>query len=96
MPPLLQLYLFTTGALLIVGWFFQLLGVLGSFGRWIGDALCRAPLLDFALFYFTALPAIIGMFLRGWLGLAKAGIRSDAAPQWRAAVGDEERGDERF
>ena len=70
MSPLLQLYLMSVGALLIVAWLFQLLGLLGSFGRRIGDALCRAPLLDVALFYFTALPAIIGMILQGWPGLA--------------------------
>lgn len=70
MSPLLQLYLISAGALLIVAWLIQLLGRLGSFGRRIGDALCRAPLLDFALFYFTALPAIIGLLRHGWTGLA--------------------------
>ncbi len=70
MSPLLQLYLVTFGALLIFAWLLQLLGRLGSLGRRMGDALCRAPLLDLVLFYFTALPIIIGAVLQGWAGLA--------------------------
>ena len=70
MSPLLQLYLFTFIALLMGGFLLQLLGLLGSAGRRLGDALCRAPLVDVILFYFTALPMITGPVIAGWLGLA--------------------------
>lgn len=85
MSPLLQLYFVTFGALLIFAGFLQLLGRLGKVGLLIGDALCRAPLLDLVLFYFTALPVIIGAFLLSWSGLAVGlGAQITALLLWMA------------
>ena len=70
MAPLLQLYLIIAGALLIAAWGIQLLGLMGNFGRRISDMLCRAPMLDLLISYFTMLPAVAGMFLKSWPGLA--------------------------
>ena len=69
MSPLLQLYLLTAGTLLIAAWLIQLLGLLGNFGRLIGDVLCRAPMLDLLITYFTILPAAAGLFFLRWSGL---------------------------
>ncbi|MCC6660298.1 MAG: hypothetical protein IT437_05375 [Phycisphaerales bacterium] len=38
----------------------------------LGDALCRAPLLDIPITYFTVAPIIAGPIWAGWLGLAGA------------------------
>jgi hypothetical protein len=65
MPPLLQLYLFTIGALLLGAIILQVIGLAATR---LGDALCHAPLVDVVLFYFTAAPFVVGAILHGWLG----------------------------
>jgi hypothetical protein len=41
---------------------------LGQPGRRISDALCRAPLLDWLITYFTVAPLFVGPILAGWAG----------------------------
>jgi hypothetical protein len=59
----------TVGGLLLVAFGLGLLPGLGSVGRTIGDALCRAPLLDVLITYFTMVPPVTGAIVGGWLGL---------------------------
>lgn len=40
--------------------------------RALSDALCRAPLLDVPITYFTVAPLIVGPIVGGWVGLAGA------------------------
>lgn len=62
----------TTAALLLGAGILHLIPRLGAPGRSLATALCRAPLLDLLITYFTALPLIIGPILAGWRGLAAA------------------------
>lgn len=68
MSPLFSLYLEMSLALLLVAGLLQLPGRLGAAGRRLGEALCRAPLVDGVLFFFTALPPLAGAIFRGWAG----------------------------
>ena len=85
MPPLLLLYLATTGGLLVAVWLLQVLNWLGTPGRRMSDLLCRAPLVDVVLFYFTALPLIVGPSVAGWFGLlVSVGAQLSAVLLWVA------------
>src|SRR5690348_17545214 len=68
----------TLGALLIGAGILHLIPKLGKSGRAVSDALCRAPLLDLVITYFTVAPIFVGAILRGWLGLG-AGIVGQVA-----------------
>ncbi|MBC8106000.1 MAG: hypothetical protein H7Z14_05375 [Anaerolineae bacterium] len=68
--------------LLLTGWMLSVLMLgagllhlipkLGSVGRRISDALCRAPWLDLPITFFTVAPLFVGPILGGWIGLAAA------------------------
>lgn len=60
----------TVGALLIGAGILHLIPRLGKPGRAISDALCRAPLLDLLVTYFTVAPMFAGAIIAGWRGLA--------------------------
>src|SRR5688500_17376589 len=45
---------------------------LGAPGRRVSAALCRAPLLDLPITYFTVAPLFVGPLVAGWAGLAGA------------------------
>lgn len=62
----------TTAALLIVAGLLHLIPRLGSIGRRVSDALCRAPGLDWLVIYFTVLPLIVGPIVGGWSGFLGA------------------------
>jgi hypothetical protein len=64
----------TLGALLIGAGILHLIPKLGKTGRAISDALCRAPLLDLVITYFTVAPMFVGAFLRGWKGFAAGAV----------------------
>ncbi len=68
----LLVYIATVAALLFGAGILHLISRLGRAGRGISDWLCHAPAVDGVLFYFTALPAIVGAVLAGWAGLAAA------------------------
>lgn len=72
MNPLALTYLIIVAGLLAAAVMLHLLGLLGPLGRRIGDALCRAPLIDLVLFYFTALPWFVSPIISGWWGLPVA------------------------
>jgi hypothetical protein len=61
-----------SGGLLVGAGALHLAPRLGSAGRGISDALCRAPALDLVITYFTVLPLIIGPIIGGWAGLSGA------------------------
>ncbi len=66
---LLQIYLGTiVGLLLVAG----LVHLIGMTTRRLGDVLCRAPMVDVVVFYFTALPWFPGAYYGGWAGLGVA------------------------
>ncbi len=46
----------------------HLLPRLGTAGRALSDACCRAPLLDAVVGYFTVLPLVLGPLIAGWAG----------------------------
>jgi len=60
------------GAMLALAAVLHAIPHLGRPGRRLADALCRAPLLDLTITYFTAAPLIVGPVLAGWAGLAAA------------------------
>jgi hypothetical protein len=62
----------TTAAILLMAGVLHLIPRLGRGGRKVADALCRAPLLDLVITYFTAAPMILGPVFGGWIGLAAA------------------------
>jgi hypothetical protein len=62
----------TLAALLLGAAVLHLIPRLGAPGRRLAEALCRAPLLDVSITYFTALPMILGPIYAGWIGLAGA------------------------
>ena len=68
----LLVYIATIAALLLGAGILHLIARLGRPGRRISDWLCHAPALDVVVFYFTALPAIVGVVLAGWAGLGAA------------------------
>jgi hypothetical protein len=62
----------TLGAMLAMAGVLHLIPRLGSPGRSLSEALCRAPLLDLPITYFTVGPLIAGPIWAGWIGLAGA------------------------
>lgn len=60
----------TIAALLLMAGVLHLIPKLGL--RALSDALCRAPLLDVPITYFTVAPLIAGPIVGGWVGLAGA------------------------
>ncbi|HTL30377.1 MAG TPA: hypothetical protein VL282_14195 [Tepidisphaeraceae bacterium] len=64
----------TLGALLIGAGILHLIPKLGKPGRAVSDALCRAPLLDLVITYFTVAPMFVGAIMRGWKGLAAGAV----------------------
>lgn len=60
------------GALLLGAGVLHLIPRLGSSGRRLAAAFCRAPLLDIPITYFTAAPLFFGPIYAGWIGLAGA------------------------
>lgn len=61
-----------TGALLLGAGMLHLIPRLGPPGRRLAAALCRAPLLDIPITFFTAAPLFFGPIYAGWIGLAGA------------------------
>ena len=59
----------TLAGLLFMAGLLSVVPRLGSGGRFVGDALCRAPLLDLLITYFTIVPPVVGAIVGGWLGL---------------------------
>src|SRR6185503_6376097 len=57
----------------------HLIPMLGPVGRRLADALCRAPLLDALITYFTIAPLVVGPVLAGWRGLVGALVGQIAA-----------------
>lgn len=57
-------------AMLLMAGLLHLIPKLGM--RSLSDALCRAPLLDLPITWFTVMPLIVGPILAGWIGLAGA------------------------
>jgi hypothetical protein len=66
--PHVWFFAITTAAILIGAVFLHLLPRLGSAGRRVSAALCRAPGLDWVITYFTVAPMIVGAILLGWRG----------------------------
>jgi hypothetical protein len=62
----------TLGAILLGAGVLHVLPRLGAPGRSLSAALCRAPLLDASITYFTVLPLIVGPIVAGWRGLGGA------------------------
>ena len=73
MDSFILVFLVTLGALLLGVGVLHLIPFMGRPGRRLAQALCRAPLLDVPVTYFTAAPLIVGLLVAGWVGLA-AGI----------------------
>jgi hypothetical protein len=70
--PLLTVAGSTLGAILLGASVLHLLPRLGSPGKSLSAAFCRAPWLDVSITYFTVLPLIVGPGVAGWRGLAGA------------------------
>lgn len=68
----LKIAVSTAAALLAAAALLHLLPRLGTAGKSVSTALCRAPLLDLVITYFTAAPLIVGPVLGGWVGVAAA------------------------
>jgi hypothetical protein len=62
----------TAAALLAMAAVLHLIPRLGPGGKRTSESLCRAPLLDVLITYFTAAPLIVGPAVAGWIGLAGA------------------------
>ena len=62
----------TLGALLPMAGLLHLVPRLGSPGRRLSESLCRAPLLDWVITYFTVAPLFAGPILFGWRGFIGA------------------------
>src|SRR6266511_1466681 len=63
---------FTAGAILLAAGVLHLIPRLGSTGRRVSHALCRAPALDIVITYFTVVPLFVGPALAGWRGFLAA------------------------
>ncbi len=61
---------YTALAIVLGAGVLHLLPRLGAPGRRISGAMCRAPLLDLLITYFTVAPMIVGPIVAGWSGLA--------------------------
>src|SRR5215217_900208 len=68
--PFLTIAAGTVAAILLGAGVLHLIPRLGALGQRISDALCRAPMLDLVVTYFTAAPMIVGPILAGWRGFA--------------------------
>ena len=62
----------TLAALLAGTAVLHLIPRLGSAGKRVSAALCRAPALDWVVMYFTVAPLIVGPIIAGWIGLLGA------------------------
>ncbi|MFM9996331.1 MAG: hypothetical protein ACKVU4_11085 [Phycisphaerales bacterium] len=62
----------TLGAMLAGAGVLHMLSRLGSAGRAVAAAFCRAPLLDVPITYFTVAPLFAGPIYAGWVGLGGA------------------------
>lgn len=69
---LVKLYLYLVVSLLLGIGILHLLPRLGETGKKMGDRLCYAPGIDFALAYFMLLPLIIGSVFAQWQGVGIA------------------------
>ena len=72
MPSFLTTALVTIAALLPIAGLLHLIPRLGSPGRRLSDACCRAPLLDWIITYFTVAPLFVGPIVAGWRGFLGA------------------------
>ncbi len=68
----ITIFLVTLAALLLGVGTLHLVVSLGAPGRKLGELLCRAPMLDLVVTYFTAAPMIVGPIVGGWRGLLAA------------------------
>ena len=76
----------TVGAIVLMAGLLHLLPRLGSAGRRVADACCRAPGLDWIVTYFTVAPMIVGTALFGWRGfLAGVGAQIIGMYIWQFA-----------
>jgi len=62
----------TAAAILVGAGILHLIPRLGRAGRALSGALCRAPLLDIPVTYFTVAPLVYGPIAAGWRGLGGA------------------------
>lgn len=62
----------TTGAMLLMAGLLHLIPKWGAPGKRLSAAICRAPLLDLPITYFTVAPLFAGPIAAGWLGLGAA------------------------
>jgi hypothetical protein len=60
----------TFAGILLMAGLLHLIPKLGLKG--LSEALCRAPLLDLPITYFTVLPLVVGPVVAGWIGLLGA------------------------
>lgn len=79
MTPILIVAGATLIAMLAGAALLHLLPRLGSPGRALSAAMCRVPLLDLAITYFTIVPLVAGPVYAGWRGLLGAIIGQVAA-----------------
>jgi hypothetical protein len=70
--PFLISSLLVTGAMLFGAAICHLVPRLGAVGRRASDAMCRAPLLDLLITYFTIAPLFVGPIFWGWWGFLGA------------------------
>ncbi len=62
----------TVSVLLLGAGFLHVAPRLGQPGRALAERLCRAPLLDGSITFFTIAPLVAGPIMRGWWGLLGA------------------------
>ncbi|MHC5024106.1 MAG: hypothetical protein ACYTGG_09360, partial [Planctomycetota bacterium] len=72
MHTLISLYVWTTAAILTGAVVLSAIPRLGSPGRRLSDALCRAPGVDLAIAAFMVAPMVAGPVVAGWGGLGAA------------------------
>jgi hypothetical protein len=63
---------FTLAAILLGAGILHAIPKLGNAGRRVSQALCRAPLVDIPITYFTVAPLFVGPFVAGWVGFVGA------------------------
>ena len=72
MKPFLLVAAFTAAALVVGAIVLHLIPRLGTAGRRVSAALCRAPGLDLVITYFTVAPLFVGPVVAGWRGFLGA------------------------
>ena len=72
MVSFILVFLITVVALLAGAGFLHLLPRMGKAGESLAEDLCRAPLLDVPITYFTVAPMIVGSVAAGWVGFVAA------------------------